>query len=586
MAKDTQNIIFLNKINKFVDLVENLEQVTEDDISQYFGDITEDQKEAIMLYLEDKNISIKSENDPSEENTDEKEILQVESKDVGFDCVGSYIRDMSKIPLLSKEGEFELCEKIEECRHKMAQSLFSFPLAISYLINITEQIKTDSISVFSVVDNLATMNNLFNNAEEIPNDEELLLEEDFSILNENEQELKQGVLSILESLPEYHVQMITTLKDHGDQSSEYKILCEEIKEILSPIRFTQKLVENLCNEIRGDISKIRDTEQKIKNIVVDKNKIPMDVFKKAFIGFEYSYSWQNQLPEKYQHLVPNFTFMIKEHHDSINSIINKTGLSVASMKKLNVILVNADKNFKESKKNMIEANLRLVVSIAKQYHNHGLSLLDLVQEGNIGLMKAVDKFEHRRGLKFSTYATWWIKQAITRGLSDQSRTIRVPVYIRDIMHKVNRFTREYIQDNNKEPTVAQISEALNIPEQKIKMVHYSAKDAISLETPIGSENNSVIGDLIEDVNHTNPSDLLMSDGERRAIDLVLSSLDSREAKVLRLRFGIDDQTEHTLDEVGKILGLTRERIRQIEANGLEKLRKEHRIKQINELLGL
>lgn len=588
MAQETLNVVFSESINKFVEIVENLEVVTSQDVELYFGDLDKDQTSMLLSALEENGINTQNIVDKTNENTDEETVFSTNSKEVECDTVGNYIRDMSKFPLLTKTEEFELGKQIEESMHIMVQSLFSFPKAISYLIQTTEKISNNSIETTSVVDNLATMNYLSNLEYLIEKTEsnEIDLEEDFSILNENEQELRQGVLSILENLPEWHTKMLNVLSIHGDKSVEYKQCCEAIKEFLSPIRFTPKFVENLCLEVRSDISEIRDLEQKIKQIVVDKNKVPSDMFKKSFIGNEHNSEWYLNLTEKHRNVIANNIDMIKPYQEQIANIVAKTGITVGSMKQLNIALVNADKNYKLSKKHMIEANLRLVISIAKQYNNHGMSLLDLVQEGNIGLMRAVDKFEHRRCFKFSTYATWWIRQGITRGLSDQARTIRVPVYIRDLMNKINRFTREYVQLHDKEPSIAEISVALNVPEKKIKMVNNSIKDAISLETPIGSENNAVIGDLIEDQQHQNPSDLLMADGEKLAIELVLSSLDSREAKVLKLRFGIEDQTEHTLDEVGKILGLTRERIRQIEANGLDKLRKEHRIKQINELLGL
>lgn len=585
MAKYTQEQS--EKITEILEYCENNDSITPEEITHIIGEVEEEFSNKIREILTNRNVTIK-------ENTDshEEEVVFKEGKNSDFDCVGSYIKDMSKIELLNREKEYILCEKIENTRHNLVQTICSSPIAISHLIELSEQIKNNEISVISVVDNLATMNNI--NGDNTTNtltdfEENNDFDDEFSPESESHEELKNEVLRILDQLPEQLIVMEDRLSRFGIKSQEYQTSCQAILNILSDIRFTQKTVNKLCDVVRSDVISIQDLEQELISVVVNQQRIPMDIFKKSFIGSEHNLSWYESIPEKYSEKIEAIVPQIHTIQKNIITITTKRNLDVAGLKKINVSLLSADRAFKASIKEMIEANLRLVLSIAKQYMNRGLQLLDLVQEGNIGLMKAVDKFEYRRGFKFSTYATWWIKQAITRGLSDQARTIRVPVYMQDIIQKVNRFNRNYMQEKGREPLIHEVSSALNIPEHKIKKLQNYAKDAVSLETPVGTDENAVIGDLIEDTATLNPSEILMVEGEQKAMKLVLSTLDAREAEVLRLRFGINDhadkQVELTLDQVGKIMDLTRERIRQIEASALRKLRMSHRTTQINELMG-
>jgi len=567
-----------NKITELFEFCEDKQVVTLIDIKNHLPDIDKETLINVIKTLENMGYNIDMEED-ADEVEDNEDTLDVKPSS-SSDPVHLYIKDIGKNPLLSRQEEVILCEQIENARHKLAEIIFASPNAIEYLAEVGSAIENGDIAVEHVVDGLATLDEMSSISEDMLENEDFDVEIQTNSCNE---EMKNEVVNILKNLSPFVEQMKTGLSSsEGENSKVYIETAKQVKEVLSVIRFTQSTVKKLCDVLRSDVCQIREVESKIRNLVVDKSKVKMDIFKKAFIGNETSPDWHDSLE-----LSNNIIEEVKSQQKIIIDITNNTGLSVKKIKQMNVVMINADKNFQQAKEKMIESNLRLVVSIAKRFNNRGLQFLDLIQEGNMGLMKAVDKFEHRRGFKFSTYATWWIRQSITRAISDQGRTIRVPVYMVDTMQRVNRFINNHIQEKGVEPTTQEMSVALGISENKIKTALTAAKNSISLDTTtIGDDDSDTIGDLIADKNTLNPMEVAMLEGDKLAIEKVLSTLNPREAKVLRLRFGLNqDQTEHTLEEVGNQMNLTRERIRQLEVTAISKLKKPHRVEEISNLMG-
>ena len=374
---------------------------------------------------------------------------------------------------------------------------------------------------------------------------------------------------------------------YGYRSPQYDACQEGITEVLMTFRFGAKQVDALCNTMRNLIEEVRNNERAIQEICVYKSKMPRPHFLKSFVGNEVNLDWLPQelkankpycvSLERYQHA------LIEKQQNMID-IQNRVGLPIADIKEINRRMTNGEARSHRAKRDMIEANLRLVISIAKKYTNRGLQFLDLIQEGNIGLMKAVDKFEYRRGYKFSTYATWWIRQAITRSIADQARTIRIPVHMIETINKMNRISRQILQETGLEADAATLAERMEMTEEKIHKILKIAKEPISMETPVGDDDDSHLGDFIEDSNTTVPIDAAVYESLRTATSDILDSLTQREAKVLRMRFGIEMNTDHTLEEVGKQFDVTRERIRQIEAKALRKLRHPSRSEKLKSFL--
>lgn len=389
-------------------------------------------------------------------------------------------------------------------------------------------------------------------------------------------------------LVEIHKKLMTSLKKGQKLSSKKnKALHNEVKSYMVAFSFPQRTIDLMEERLEDPVEEIRAIERKLMRIIIDRAGMPRKSFVNEFPGNETDLDWvlrQSKQKRKYAEKLKTMIIEIQSEQEKFLDIEKKYGMDVARIKEIYKNVAIGKAQAKRAKEEMVEANLRLVISIAKKYTNRGLQFLDLIQEGNIGLMKAVDKFEYRRGFKFSTYATWWIRQAITRSIADQARTIRIPVHMIETINKLNRISRGLVQKNGREPTPEELAEAMEMPEDKIRKVLKIAKEPISMETPVGDDEDSHIGDFIEDGNILSPLEAATTRGLSEATNEVLASLTPREERVLRMRFGIDMNTDHTLEEVGRQFDVTRERIRQIEAKALRKLRHPNRSELLKSFL--
>jgi len=401
------------------------------------------------------------------------------------------------------------------------------------------------------------------------------------------QELRRAALEKFEHIESWFDKMRVAYEKEGYKSKPYLRAQTELQETLMTIRFTAKMVEKLCDTLRSQVEEVRTLERAIGNICVNKVGMPRDLFMQGFPGNETNLRWIEKHCEGNQAWVITLRRNVPAVQDLQQKLIDlqaRVVLPLPDLKEINKQMTMGEARARKAKREMTEANLRLVISIAKKYTNRGLQFLDLIQEGNIGLMKAVDKFEYRRGYKFSTYATWWIRQAITRSIADQARTIRIPVHMIETINKMNRISRQILQETGIEPDPATLSVKMEMPEDKIRKILKIAKEPISMETPIGDDDDSHLGDFIEDTTTLAPADAALHGSMRDVVKEVLDSLTPREAKVLRMRFGVEMSTDHTLEEVGKQFDVTRERIRQIEAKALRKLRHPSRADKLKSFL--
>ncbi len=491
------------------------------------------------------------------------------------DPVRMYMREMGTVELLTREGEIIIAKRIEEGIRELMAALAHYPSVVRQLCNEYDLVAKEERKLTDV------MIGYLDPAEHVPSASEMAAaaeakgesdddDEDEAAVGPDPVEAKKRFSALKRQCTKTEKAIAAKGRDHKDAITEMN----KLGELFKFFKLTPRVFDPLIDEPRIALAAVREPEREIMRIVVRDCRMDRKEFIKSFQGSESDSRWVGRVARK-----KDVGAKINQHKDELQrlqrqiaNVEEATGLTIAEIKEINRRMSMGEARARRAKKEMVEANLRLVISIAKKYTNRGLQFLDLIQEGNIGLMKAVDKFEYRRGYKFSTYATWWIRQAITRSIADQARTIRIPVHMIETINKLNRISRQMLQEMGREPTPEELAERMDMPEDKIRKVLKIAKEPISMETPIGDDEDSHLGDFIEDTQSESPLDTATSDGLTEATRSVLAGLTAREAKVLRMRFGIDMNTDHTLEEVGKQFDVTRERIRQIEAKALRKLR--------------
>lgn len=606
-----------SQITKVISLGKEQGYLTYSQINDLLPNIVDTEHfDVIISMLEGMNIKV-FELPPSEDelalllNTEEVPdieeaamVLASVDKETGrtTDPVRMYMREMGTVELLTREGEIRIAKRIEEGIYQVLKSLAHYPETVQLVLEdydrfLAEEIRLNEIiSGFADVDEeIAPATNIGSMLDE-EQQEEILLDVD-----EEDEDGEGGISDVddgpnpeqakiyFDELREAFEKAMKALKEHGRTNKKTVELLDSMSESFLKLKLTSRQVDKLTRHFRQLRNHIREFERSIMRLCIEKARIPRKLFIDTFPGQETNLSWLETIISKHSKKLD--LERIKENREEILRLQSKLdsfeieyGLTISEIKDINRKMSIGEAKARRAKKEMVEANLRLVISIAKKYTNRGLQFLDLIQEGNIGLMKAVDKFEYRRGYKFSTYATWWIRQAITRSIADQARTIRIPVHMIETINKLNRISRQILQETGREATPEELAEKMELSEDKIRKVLKIAKEPISMETPVGDDDDSHLGDFIEDNNIESPIDMATAEGLREATLEILETLTPREAKVLRMRFGIEMNTDHTLEEVGKQFDVTRERIRQIEAKALRKLRHPSRSEKLRSFL--
>ncbi|HGH5223973.1 TPA: RNA polymerase sigma factor RpoD [Legionella pneumophila] len=606
-----------SQITKVISLGKEQGYLTYSQINDLLPNIVDTEHfDVIISMLEGMNIKV-FELPPSEDelalllNTEEVPdieeaamVLASVDKETGrtTDPVRMYMREMGTVELLTREGEIRIAKRIEEGIYQVLKSLAHYPETVQLVLEdydrfLAEEIRLNEIiSGFADVDEeIAPATNIGSMLDE-EQQEEILLDVD-----EEDEDGEGGISDVddgpnpeqakiyFDELREAFEKAMKALKEHGRTNKKTVELLDSMSESFLKLKLTSRQVDKLTRHFRQLRNHIREFERSIMRLCIEKARIPRKLFIDTFPGQETDLSWLETIISK--HAKKLDLDRIEENREEILRLQSKLasfeieyGLTISEIKDINRKMSIGEAKARRAKKEMVEANLRLVISIAKKYTNRGLQFLDLIQEGNIGLMKAVDKFEYRRGYKFSTYATWWIRQAITRSIADQARTIRIPVHMIETINKLNRISRQILQETGRETTPEELAEKMELSEDKIRKVLKIAKEPISMETPVGDDDDSHLGDFIEDNNIESPIDMATAEGLREATLEILETLTPREAKVLRMRFGIEMNTDHTLEEVGKQFDVTRERIRQIEAKALRKLRHPSRSEKLRSFL--
>ena len=601
-----KNLIKLGKERGFLTYSEINDHLPDDlvDAEQIESIITTFSDMGIQVYdaAPDAESLLISENAPAvvpDEDAEEEAEAALSTVDPEFgrttDPVRMYMREMGSVELLTREGEIEIAKRIEDGLKHMVQAISACPTTIAEILALAGKVARDEMRVDELVDGLIDPNA----KEEEPvaevaevaadEDEEEELDEDAqnAAISASLQQLKEDALARFDVIHRLFERKKSALVKHGSRSKEYLRIRDKISAELMNIRFSARIVERLCDALRALVDETRRHERHIQHLCVSKSGMPRPHFIKVFPGNETNLRWVgNEIAARhpYSNQLSRHQPAIMESQQKLLDLQGRIGIPLKELKDINKQMSTGEAKARRAKREMTEANLRLVISIAKKYTNRGLQFLDLIQEGNIGLMKAVDKFEYRRGYKFSTYATWWIRQAITRSIADQARTIRIPVHMIETINKMNRISRQILQETGQEPDPATLALKMEMPEDKIRKILKISKEPISMETPIGDDDDSHLGDFIEDAATMAPVDAAVYGSLRDATKDVLDSLTPREAKVLRMRFGIEMNTDHTLEEVGKQFDVTRERIRQIEAKALRKLRHPSRSEQLRSFL--